>query len=258
MSKGLQIALGALAVCALLGWAARDALSEDGALAGFAYYQTLGEFAASEPGARARVHGYVAIGSVERDVPGRQVRFLLQQTPPHAARARVDGIAMGEFGARDGDDGNTVGTGVTGNTVDTGTAVTDTRDADAGVTVGTGTDNTAVNGNAVGTSNTGVTAARDAVTATPLPIIYTSLETPDLFRGGAEVVVEGRRAHAGAPFIASNLLAKCPSKFEAAATATNATANAATAVTVTAANDAVATVNAPTATNISRGPAAKR
>lgn len=47
-----------------------------------------------------------------------------------------------------------------------------------------------------------------------LPVVYASLETPDLFKDGAEVVVEGRLPAAGAPFEATNVLAKCPSKFE--------------------------------------------
>ena len=48
-----------------------------------------------------------------------------------------------------------------------------------------------------------------------LPVVYAGLETPDLFKDGAEVVIEGRLAAAGAgPFHASNVLAKCPSKFE--------------------------------------------
>ncbi len=47
-----------------------------------------------------------------------------------------------------------------------------------------------------------------------LPVIYASLETPDLFKDGAEVVVEGRLDDGAATFHASNVLAKCPSKFE--------------------------------------------
>jgi cytochrome c-type biogenesis protein CcmE len=51
-----------------------------------------------------------------------------------------------------------------------------------------------------------------------LPVVYTSLETPDLFADGAEVVVEGRLAESGeGTFEATNILAKCPSKFEAKA-----------------------------------------
>ncbi len=44
---------------------------------------------------------------------------------------------------------------------------------------------------------------------------YLSLETPDLFKDGAEVVVEGTAEVAGGqPLIVSdNVLAKCPSKF---------------------------------------------
>src|SRR5262245_37400901 len=47
-----------------------------------------------------------------------------------------------------------------------------------------------------------------------LPVVYASLETPDLFKDGAEVVVEGRLAAAADTFHATNVLAKCPSKFE--------------------------------------------
>ncbi len=50
-----------------------------------------------------------------------------------------------------------------------------------------------------------------------LPVVYASLEVPDLFKDGAEVVVEGRMTAAGGSFQATNVLAKCPSKFEAAA-----------------------------------------
>jgi cytochrome c-type biogenesis protein CcmE len=48
-----------------------------------------------------------------------------------------------------------------------------------------------------------------------LPVSFASLEAPDLFKDGAEVVVEGRLRPDGR-FAASNVLAKCPSKFEAA------------------------------------------
>ena len=60
--------------------------------------------------------------------------------------------------------------------------------------------------------------AGGAVGAT-LPVLYASLETPDLFADGAEVVIEGRlEDRAGnRTFVADNVLAKCPSKFEAQA-----------------------------------------
>jgi len=48
-----------------------------------------------------------------------------------------------------------------------------------------------------------------------MPVVYASLEVPDLFKDGAEVVVEGELRDDGS-FAATNLLAKCPSKFEAA------------------------------------------
>ena len=52
-----------------------------------------------------------------------------------------------------------------------------------------------------------------------LTVVYASLETPDLFKDGAEVVVEGRLVmrEGTAIFEAHNVMAKCPSKFEARA-----------------------------------------
>ncbi len=49
-----------------------------------------------------------------------------------------------------------------------------------------------------------------------LPVVFESLETPDLFKEGAEVVVEGslERGPAGDVFRADKVMAKCPSKFE--------------------------------------------
>jgi cytochrome c-type biogenesis protein CcmE len=51
-----------------------------------------------------------------------------------------------------------------------------------------------------------------------LSVVYAGLETPDLFTDGAEVVVEGVLSSAGPDgvFRADKVLAKCPSKFEAA------------------------------------------
>ena len=50
-----------------------------------------------------------------------------------------------------------------------------------------------------------------------LPVIFLGLETPDMFKDGAEVVVEGVLSSAGPDgvFHADKVLAKCPSKFEA-------------------------------------------
>jgi cytochrome c-type biogenesis protein CcmE len=143
MSKGLQIAAGALAIALLLGWYAYTNRDEIGT---FRYYQTLDEFLATPAdGSPARVHGYVALGSIERDVEGRQVRFAVVGKPPHAG---------GDLGPR-------------------------------------------------------------------LSVVYASLETPDLFKDGAEVVVEGRLPPGSARiFEADNVLAKCPSKFQAKETRT--------------------------------------
>lgn len=138
MSKGVQIAGGATVIALLLGWYAFSQLE---AGASFTYYKTLSEFtAAAAPGDHARVHGYVAEGTIQRDVQGKRVRFVVQESPPHAGGA-------------------------------------------AGPT---------------------------------LEVVYASLETPDLFKDGAEVVVEGRLVTAGPQrhFEADKLMAKCPSKFE--------------------------------------------
>jgi cytochrome c-type biogenesis protein CcmE len=50
----------------------------------------------------------------------------------------------------------------------------------------------------------------------PLPVVFASLETPDLFKDGAEVVIEGRLSESGEIFHADKVMAKCPSKFESA------------------------------------------
>jgi len=57
-------------------------------------------------------------------------------------------------------------------------------------------------------------AVAAASTVDALPVVYGTLETPDLFKDGAEVVVEGRMGP-DAVFVADNVMAKCPSKFEA-------------------------------------------
>jgi cytochrome c-type biogenesis protein CcmE len=142
VSKGVQIAGGATLVALLLGWYAWANL-EDGA--SFAYFQSLAEFQAvahAQAGRPVRVHGYVAAGSIERDLAAQEVRFRVQNTPPHAGGAAGESLA----------------------------------------------------------------------------VVFTSLETPDLFKDGAEVVLEGALASPGAAavFRADKLLAKCPSKFEAA------------------------------------------
>ena len=50
-----------------------------------------------------------------------------------------------------------------------------------------------------------------------LAVDYGSLETPDLFKDGAEVVVEGEleTRDGRTVFVARNVMAKCPSKFQA-------------------------------------------
>jgi cytochrome c-type biogenesis protein CcmE len=49
-----------------------------------------------------------------------------------------------------------------------------------------------------------------------LEVLFLGLDTPDMFKDGAEVVIEGRLQHheTETVFLADNVLAKCPSKFE--------------------------------------------
>jgi cytochrome c-type biogenesis protein CcmE len=54
--------------------------------------------------------------------------------------------------------------------------------------------------------------------ASRLPVVYKGLR-PDMFQDGAQAVVEGRYTEGGT-FEAHNLVLKCPSKYEEAATAT--------------------------------------
>lgn len=144
VSKGVQIAIGALFCLALLGWYGATNL---GGESRYVYFHTLEEFIASGPetraGERLRIKGYVANGSIERRLEARSVRFAIQNDPPHA-----------------------VGDAETRLTVD-----------------------------------------------------FASLETPDLFKDGAEVVIEGSIDGASETpvFVADNVLAKCPSKFQAKA-----------------------------------------
>ncbi len=67
LSKGAQIAIGALVVAGLLGWYGYTNLGGES----FTYYQTLAEFKAAGPppeGQGLRVHGYVSNASIKRDL----------------------------------------------------------------------------------------------------------------------------------------------------------------------------------------------
>jgi len=45
-----------------------------------------------------------------------------------------------------------------------------------------------------------------------LAVRYQGLDVPDLFKDGAEVVIEGH--YASGTFLAERVMAKCPSKYE--------------------------------------------
>ena len=53
-----------------------------------------------------------------------------------------------------------------------------------------------------------------AAEMTPIPVHYGDIDVPDLFRDGAEVVVEG--GFENGRFVARKIMAKCPSKYEVA------------------------------------------
>jgi cytochrome c-type biogenesis protein CcmE len=53
----------------------------------------------------------------------------------------------------------------------------------------------------------------DKEAAHVLPVRYLGIDTPDMFKDGAEVVVEGR--YESGLFLAERVMAKCPSKYEA-------------------------------------------
>jgi cytochrome c-type biogenesis protein CcmE len=53
---------------------------------------------------------------------------------------------------------------------------------------------------------------RDDAGAHTLPVRFLGIDVPDLFKDGAEVVVEGR--YASGTFMADRVMAKCPSKYE--------------------------------------------
>jgi len=57
-----------------------------------------------------------------------------------------------------------------------------------------------------------------------LPVVYRGI-TPDTFKEGAEVVVEGKYDQAGKTFQAHTLLAKCPTKYEAESSASRTPSN---------------------------------
>ena len=143
MSKGLQIALGALAIAGLLGWYGYSQLGREDL--SFQYFQTLDEFHQNAP---------------EMLGPSGPSPWLCRAVVDRARRRRAAACA----------------------------SRCRTLPPHAGGPVGQ-----------------------------TLSVDYGSLETPDLFKDGAEVVVEGElETRAGETvFVARNVMAKCPSKFQA-------------------------------------------
>ena len=91
MSKGAQIAVGAILVVILLGWFGWSQV-EEGALV---YFKSLEELRASgEMESAARVVGFVVEGSIERDLSAKVVRFQVRSTPDGSAESAKDALAV--------------------------------------------------------------------------------------------------------------------------------------------------------------------
>ena len=76
MSKGAQIALGAMVIATLLGWYSYTALEGEGS---YRYYKTLEEFRADSPeigSGSLRLHGYVALDSIDRNGTGASFAMI--------------------------------------------------------------------------------------------------------------------------------------------------------------------------------------
>lgn len=92
MSKGLQIAVGALTVFA--GVALLLALGSGGE-GTFQYYTSVSEYAASaEPGRASRVHGFVLEGSIAKDLPAGHVDFVIRDESGGHLPVRLLGIEL--------------------------------------------------------------------------------------------------------------------------------------------------------------------
>jgi cytochrome c-type biogenesis protein CcmE len=100
---------------------------------------------------------------------------------------------------RDGDRGQAAGLRVHGYVVD-GSITRDVQSASVEFSI---QDRAAPDASAVPVSNRAAIAVR-----------YDGIDVPDLFRDGAEVVVEG--GFVEGRFVASKIMAKCPSKYEVA------------------------------------------
>ncbi len=92
MSKGVQIAIGALTVFA--GVALLLTLSGGGE-GTFQYYTSVSEYAgAAEPGRASRVHGFVLAGSIAKDLPAGHVDFVIRDDAGSTLPVRLLGIEL--------------------------------------------------------------------------------------------------------------------------------------------------------------------
>jgi cytochrome c-type biogenesis protein CcmE len=140
MSKGAQIAIAVLSVCAALGWMMA---SGEGSFQYFSHVSQLSPTDRDRPSG-LRVHGYVVEGTIERDVEAGHIDFTIH-----------DRASAGDTPYREVSDQPAL-----------------------------------------------------------LQVRYNGIDVPDLFRDGAEVVIEG--GFANGAFVASRIMAKCPSKYEVA------------------------------------------
>ena len=97
MSKGMQITLAALSICAGGFWFLASGTQGEGT---FAYYESVGDFVTQidQPetagmqnqmsGRAARVHGYVVEGSIRKDLSAGHVDFAIHDDPEQSPGAK--------------------------------------------------------------------------------------------------------------------------------------------------------------------------
>lgn len=86
MSKGVQIAIGAVIILAVTSWFGLSNMDQ------YQYFQTLSEFQQSDMlGKRSRVHGYVLPGSIDRNLEAKTVSFTIINDIPHLGGTAEDG-----------------------------------------------------------------------------------------------------------------------------------------------------------------------
>ncbi len=103
MSKGMQITIAALTICAGGFWFLASGTQGEGT---FAYYESVGDFVgkvdrpsggsamSGSSGRGARVHGFVVAGSIHKDLGAGHVDFSIQDDPEHHPEAQLLSVRL--------------------------------------------------------------------------------------------------------------------------------------------------------------------